>query len=213
VDDAVVRHAADQEVIRRYFRYACEQALGLCTAETLQRVELIMKDMGLKQEDRSTVVPAREAADEARERNKGNRGIYSGAAIELPDGTIVTGHNSPLLHAASSVVLSATKKLAGIPDDVELLPSTILKSLADFKEDVLKSASVSLNLEETLIAFALAAAINPTAADALKKLKELEGCEIHMTHVPSPGDADGLRKLGFHSTSDAEFATKALYRR
>ena len=125
----------------------------------------------------------------------------------------MTGHNSPLLHAASSVVLSATKKLAGIPDDVELLPSTILKSLADFKEDVLKSASVSLNLEETLIAFALAAAINPTAADALKKLKELEGCEIHMTHVPSPGDADGLRKLGFHSISDAEFATKALYRR
>jgi len=213
VNDEVVRKAAEQEVIRRYFRYACEQALGLCSADTLQRVELIMKDMGLKQEDRSTVVPAREAAKIAKERNKGNRGIYSGAAIELPDGTIVTGHNSPLLHAASSVVLTAAKKLAGIPDEVELLPSTILKSLADFKEDVLKSASVSLNLEETLIAFALAATINPTAAAALKKLKELEGCEIHMTHVPSPGDADGLRKLGFHSTSDAEFATKALYRR
>jgi len=213
IDDEAVRKAAEQEVIRRYFSYACEQARGLCTAETVQRVELIMKDMGLTQTDRSTVLPAREAAENARRRNKGNRGIYSGAAIELPDGTIVTGHNSPLLHAASSVVLTAIKKLAGIADDVDLLPSSILESLAKFKEDVLKSASVSLNLEETLIAFSIGATTNSMASEALKKLKDLEGCEIHMTHVPSPGDAAGLRKLGFHITSDPEFATSALYKK
>lgn len=211
IDDGIVRRAAQQEVIRRYFRYACEHVVGLCSSDTMTRVELLMKDMGLTQEDRKTVRPAREAAKTARERNQGNRGIYSGAAIELPDGTVVTGHNSPLLHAASSVVLTAAKRLAGIPAETDLLQSHILTSLADFKKDVLKSASVSLNLEETLIAFSIGAASDPVAASALKKLKELSGCEIHMTHIPSSGDAAGLRKLGLNSTSEPEFVTKPLY--
>ncbi|MCQ2603432.1 MAG: DUF1846 domain-containing protein [Spirochaetia bacterium] len=212
VDDDVVRKAAGQEVIRRYFRYSGEHVMGLCSKETLQRVELIMKEMGLTQEDRSTVRPARDAAQRARLLNKGNKGIYSGAAIELPDGTIVTGHNSPLLHAASSVVLSAAKRLAGIPSEVDLLPASILTSLADFKEKIFKSNSVSLNLEETLIAFALAAATDQRAGVALKKLRELEGCEIHLTHIPSPGDEAGLRKLGFHVTSDPAFASNVFLR-
>jgi uncharacterized protein (UPF0371 family) len=170
-----------------------------------------MKDLSLTATDRKVVEPAREAANMAKEKNKGNKGIYSGAALELKDGTIITGYNSPLLHASSSVVLNAIKKLAGIPNNIDLLPGHILTSLMNFKKEILQGAPLSLDLEETLITLAISATTNPGAEAAMHKLKELAGCEIHLTHMPTPGDAAGLRKLGLNTTSDPDFASKALY--
>jgi len=210
-DDDAVKTASGQEIIRRYFRYSCEYAMGLCDRETVQRVELLMKDMGLKDSDREVVTHARNAAETAKEKGKGNKGIFSGAAIELPDGTIVKGYNTPLLHATSSVVLNAAKKLAGIPANIDLLPSYILTSLMNFKKEILQGAPVSLDLEETLIALAISATANPGAEAAMHKLKELAGCEVHLTHMPTPGDSAGLRKLGLNTTSDPDFASKALF--
>ncbi len=115
VDDAAVREAATQEVIRRYFRYACEYAMGLTGRASVQRVELLMEDLEVGVRDRCVVAPAQEAAHDAKIRGKGSEGVYCGAALELPDGTIVTGKNSPLMHAASSLILNAAKTLAGIP--------------------------------------------------------------------------------------------------
>ena len=116
VDDAVVREAAVQEVIRRYFRYSCEHAMGVEERKTVQRVELLMKDLEVSPGDRGVVTAAAGAAREAQARGKGSEGVCCGAALELKDGTIVTGKNSPLMHAASSLVLNAVKHLAGIPD-------------------------------------------------------------------------------------------------
>jgi uncharacterized protein (UPF0371 family) len=170
-----------------------------------------MKDAGLKAEDRPVVEHARNAAQLSKEKNKGNKGVYSGASLELKSGEIVTGHNSPLLHAASALVLNAIKKLAGIPQDIDLLPPFILTSLINFKENILNGAPVSLDLEETLIALAIGAAANPSAGAAVLKLKELADCEVHLTHIPTPGDAAGLRKLGLNTTSDPDFSSKALF--
>jgi len=189
IDDEAVKEASKQEIIRRYFRYSCEYAMGLCDKDTVQRVELLMKDLSLTATDRKVVEPAREAANMAKEKNKGNKGIYSGAALELKDGTIITGYNSPLLHASSSVVLNAIKKLAGIPNNIDLLPGHILTSLMNFKKEILQGAPLSLDLEETLITLAISATTNPGAEAAMHKLKELAGCEIHLTHMPTPGDA------------------------
>jgi len=211
IDDEAVKEASKQEIIRRYFRYSCEYAMGLCDKDTVQRVELLMKDLSLTATDRKVVEPAREAANMAKEKNKGNKGIYSGAALELKDGTIITGYNSPLLHASSSVVLNAIKKLAGIPNNIDLLPGHILTSLMNFKKEILQGTPLSLDLEETLITLAISATTNPGAEAAMHKLKELAGCEIHLTHMPTPGDAAGLRKLGLNTTSDPDFASKALY--
>ncbi|HOV07774.1 MAG TPA: DUF1846 domain-containing protein [Spirochaetota bacterium] len=211
IDDEAVKEASKQEIIRRYFRYSCEYAMGLCDKDTVQRVELLMKDLSLTATDRKVVEPAREAANMAKEKNKGNKGIYSGAALELKDGTIITGYNSPLLHASSSVVLNAIKKLAGIPNNIDLLPGHILTSLMNFKKEILQGAPLSLDLEETLITLAISATTNPGAEAAMHMLKELAGCEIHLTHMPTPGDAAGLRKLGLNTTSDPDFASKALY--
>jgi len=213
IDDDAVRRAAIREVIRRYFRYACEYAIGFADRETVQRVELLLEDLNAKPEDRIVVNPARQAGLEAERKGKGNEGIYCGAAIELADGSIITGKNSPLMHAASALVLNAVKHLAKIPDAMHLLPPNIMESISHFKKDVLKGKMVSLDLEETLIALSISATVNPAAQMAVEKLKQLSGCEVHITHIPTPGDEAGLRKLGVNLTSDPEFATKCLFRR
>ena len=213
VNDDVVRKAAVQEIIRRYFRYACEYAIGFVDKETVQRVELLLEDLNTKPEDRIVVKYARQAAIEAEKNGKGNEGIYCGASLELQNGTIITGKNSPLMHAASALVLNTAKHLANIPDTIHLLPPNIMESISHFKKDVLKGKMVSLDLEETLIALSISATMNPAAQMAVEKLKELSGCEVHMTHMPTPGDEAGLRKLGVNLTSDPDFATKYLFGR
>jgi uncharacterized protein (UPF0371 family) len=211
VDDDLVREAAEQEVIRRYFRYGCEYAMGLVEKEAVQRVKLLMKELNLSPEDRRVVEPARRAALEAQEKAKGNRGIFCGAAIELKDGTIIKGENSPLMHAASSLVLRAIKKSAGIPDEIHLLPQEIVESVAHLKENILMKKSISLDLEETLISLSISAPSNPSAREAMEKLDELRGCEVHITHIPTPGDEVGLKRLGVNLTSEPNFSTKNLF--
>ena len=142
---------------------------------------------------------------------KGNEGIYCGAAIKFDDGRIVTGKNSPMIHASSSLVLNAIKTLAEIPDSIHLLSPQIIESIRGMKRDVLGMRTLSLDLEETLIALTISAATNPTAQVAMEKLKELKNCEMHMTHIPTPGDEAGLRKLGINVTTEANFSTKSLF--
>ena len=210
-DDSVVREAASQEIIRRYFRYQCEYAMGVVDKDTVERLRLFMEDLGVNEESRRVVRPARDAALEAQKCGKGHAGIFVGAAIELPDGAIVTGKNSPLLHAASSLILNAAKRLAGIPDSMHLMPPSITESLGHLKKDVLKGRDVSLNLDETLIALGISASSNPAAQAAVEKLSELRGCEVHITHMPTPGDEAGLRKLGVNLTSDPGYSTQTLF--
>ncbi len=210
VDDEVVQEAARQEIVRRYFRYSCEYIMGLVDKETVDRVTLIMSELGLKPEDRRVVEPARKAAQEAKLSKKGHDGIFCGAAIELSDGTIVTGKNFPLMHATSSLILNAIKKLAGIPDKIHLLSPNIIESIGKLKKGISDTETVSLDLEEALIALSISAATNPTSQLAMDKLKDLNGCQMHMTHVPTRGDEAGLRKLGVNLTSDPFFSRKIL---
>jgi uncharacterized protein (UPF0371 family) len=211
VNDDLSREASVQEVIRRYFRYRCEYAMGFTDKETVQRVELFIKDFRSSPEDRVVVEPARRAAEEAREKGRGSEGIYCGAAIALMDGVIVTGSNSPLMHAASSVVLHAIKHLAGIPEKIKLLPPFITDALTTLKTRIMNEKTLSLDLVETLIALTISASTNSAAQLALEKLKDLRGCEVHLTHMPTPGDEAGLRRLGVNLTSDPDFATKNLF--
>lgn len=211
VDDAAVREAASQEIIRRYFRYACEYAMGVADRETVTRLDALLESLRLKPEDRRVVAPARRKAEAAREQGKGHDGIYCGAAIELRDGSIITGHNSPRFHAAASLVLNAVKHLAGIPPHLHLLPPTVTQSLAHLKQDLLGRKVMSLNLNEALIALSISANFNPAAQAALQMIKELHRCEAHLTHIPTPGDEAGLRALGINLTSDPQFAGKDLY--
>jgi uncharacterized protein (UPF0371 family) len=210
IDDGVVQAAAKQEVIRRYFRSACEYAMGFCNQETVRREELLMEELGIHPVDRSTVLPARAAAKEAVSTGKGNEGIFVGAALELPDGGIVTGKNSALMHAASATVLNAIKALAGIPDRMHLLAPNVIDAVGTFKKETFAAKTVSLSLDEALTALAISATTNPIAQEAVAKLKELRCCEMHLTHLPTPGDEAGLRRLGVNLTSEPNFASKNL---
>jgi uncharacterized protein (UPF0371 family) len=211
VDDAVVREASRQEVIRRYFRTSCEYALGAGNKATVERVEGILEELGIKPLDRVVVGPARQAAAEAASAGKGFQGICCGAAVELPDGAVAVGKNSALLHASSSLVLNAIKQLAGLPDKLHLLPPAITQSIGAMKENLLRKKNPSLDVEEMLIALSISAMSNPAAQMAMEKLPELRGCEVHLSHIPSTGDEAGLRQLGVNLTSDPLFPSQDLY--
>ncbi|MFC2136807.1 DUF1846 domain-containing protein [Bacteroidota bacterium] len=211
VNDNIIQKASHQEIIRRYFRCAVEYVMGLVDKDTLKWAEMIMQKVGANVENRNTVIPARQAAKEAENKGKGNEGIFCGAAIELINGKIITGKNSQLMHASSSLILNAAKHLAGLPDNIHLLPKNIIDSVAYLKKDILKGKMVSLDLEETLIALGISALSNPAAQMALENLKNLKNCEAHLTHIPTPGDEAGLRKLSINLTCDPEFSTKSLF--
>ncbi len=211
IDDEAVKEASIKEIIRRFFRYSCDYAMGNAERETVERVELLMDELGIKPEDRAVVDFARKASQAAEKKGKGVDGAFCGAALELKDGTVVTGKNFPLLHSSSSVVLNAAKVLAGIPDQIDLLPPNLIQSLGYLKKDVLKGKKIGLDLEETLITLAISSASNPAAAAAMEELKGLQGCEAHLSHIPTPGDEAGFRKLGVNLTSDPLFSSKCLF--
>ena len=211
INDEIVREAASQEIIRRYFRYVCEYVMGFAEKNTVEKIELIMKNHNLQNHDRKVVLPARKAALEAQDKGKGIDGIFCGAALELKNGTIVTGSNSPLLHAASSLILNAVKQMAGIPKAIDLLPASALESLSHFKKDILNGRKVSLDLEETLIALSMSAISNPAPKISMEKLKELRDCEVHLTHMQKPGDASCLIKLVLNLPIHPNFPTMSLF--
>ena len=211
VENGLVQEAAKQELIRRYFRYNAEYVLGIEKKETVERVTALMEELGVKVGDRQVVEPARTTSEEAESKGKGNEGIYCGAALQLRDGRIITGKNSKLLHAASSLILNAAKVLSNIPDEILLLSPHIINQIARLKEGILKAKAESLDLEETLIALSISAATNHTAELAMNKLVELSGCEVHMTHIPTPGDEVGLKRLGVNLTTDGKFSSRNLF--
>ncbi len=211
IDDQEVQEAAKQELIRRYFRYNSEYVLGVEKKETVDRVVALMEEAGVKAIDRAVVQVARSAAQEAEQRDKGHDGIFCGAAIQLSSQEIVTGKNSQLMHAASSLVINALKVLAHIPDEIFLLSPQIIGQIAKLKKDILKADSENLDLEECLIALSISAATSHTAELAMQKLNLLRGCEVHMTHIPTPGDEVGLKRLGVNLTTDGKFSSRNLF--
>jgi len=213
VDDAIVRSACQQEIIRRFLRYQCAFAEGSTDRQSVDRAKELMDSLGLKAEDRVVVEAARRTAEEAHLQGKGKAGgtIVSGAAIQLKDGRIVTGKNSDEMHAAAAAVMNAVKTLSGIPSQIPLIGPNIIQSIAHMKQDILKVGYTSLNLDETLIGLAISATTNPAAQLAMEKLNELRTCEVHMTHMVTPGDQAGLRRLGCRYTSDPYYASNALF--
>jgi uncharacterized protein (UPF0371 family) len=211
VDDAIVRKAGQQEIIRRYYRAACEYVQGIGTQQTEERSLSIMKSANLSIEDRPVVPASEKALQEGIAKGKGNNGVVCAAAIQLKDGRIVTGCNTSFLHASSALILNALKTLAGIDHEIDLISPTIVQAVTSMKREVLQGRGVSLNLDEVLICLAMGGALSKEVRDAVDRLPELRGCEVHMTHIPSAGDSSGLRKLAVNVTSDPRFPTSNLY--
>ncbi len=210
VDDNVVREASKQEIVRRYFVYQREFVEGCTLHDTLARMDKIMARVGVKPEDRAVVLPARAAAEEARRRQaegKGYKGVFCGAAIEVFLGSgetlIVTGKNSPLLHAESAALLNAAKRVAGIADEVDVISPSVIRSVKELKK-IMSLNSTSLDPKEILNALASSAVSEKNAHRCLNALSKLRGCEMHTTHLMTEGNEKTITQMGLVLTTDAK---------
>lgn len=210
IDDEVVREASKQEIIRRYFKTGCEYKKGYVDKETYQRAKLIMEELNLKEEDRKVVTASREHLAKQKGSND-KKDICSSVAIELADGTILTGKKSPIMDATSAAIINSLKYIADINDGIHLISPSIIEPILHLKSKTLQSKSVGLTIEELLIALTISASANPLAQVAMDKLNMLKGAQMHSTSIISKGDEQTLRKLGIDVTCDPHFPTVNLY--
>ena len=197
VDDEACREASRNEIIRRYFKALCDQKTGKNVDGELFKLELLLNQAGLAVGER----PVEKQAHAVAERTDG----APAAAIELPDGTVVTGKTGPLLGAASSVLLNALKKLAGIDQEIDLVSARAIEPIQTLKTNYLGSHNPRLHTDEILIALSSSAAENETAAIALQQLSKLKGCDMHSTVILSSVDTDTLKRLGMYLTCEPAY--------
>jgi uncharacterized protein (UPF0371 family) len=209
-DDAVVAEASKQEIIRRYFTTACDFKKGLIDEEGLTRMKVIMEEVGLKQDERKPVLPAREYAAKLK-KSLPYKEVSSAIAFELQDGTIITGKGSELMDCCSAAILNAIKYLAGIADEIYLLSPLILNTIQDLKEKTLGNKITSLSANEILIALSICAVTNPTAQLAYDKLPDLKGVQAHATVMLNKSSEQLLRELGIDVTCDPVYPSDNLY--
>ncbi|MCI7305077.1 MAG: DUF1846 domain-containing protein [Trueperella sp.] len=203
-DDAVVRRASRQEIVRRYYKALVEEAANDMDPVQSDRIALIMAEAGITVEERRVVEPAL-----AVERATGE----PGCAIELRDGTIITGKTSPLLGCSAAMLLNALKYLAGIDPEVHLLSRDAIEPIQTLKTEHLGSRNPRLHTDEVLIALSVSASTSPEARRALEQLRNLEGCDVHTTTILGTVDEGIFRNLGILVTSEPHYQRKTLYRK
>ena len=197
IDDDVCREASLNEIVRRYFKCLCDQkASGVVKPERF-KLELLMNQAGIALGEREVEKRAH-AMSEA-------TGGQPAAAIELADGTIVTGKTGPLLGAASSALLNALKKLAGIDQETDLVSARAIEPIQTLKTNYLGSKNPRLHTDEILIALSSSVSENEYAAKAMEQIPNLKGCDIHSTVILSSVDADTLKKLGMYLTCEPTY--------
>ncbi|WP_127841848.1 DUF1846 domain-containing protein [Actinomyces wuliandei] len=202
-DDEACRQAAVQEVIRRYYKALVAERRDAVESVQSDRISLLMAKVGASKEDRPVVRPALQVAEST---------DAPAAAVELPDGRIVTGKTSALLGACSAMLLNALKVLAGL-DDVDLLAPASIEPIQTLKTRHLGSHNPRLHTDEVLIALAVSANGDSNARRALEQLDNLRGCDVHTSTILGPVDEGILRALGVQVTNEPVYATKALYRK
>ncbi|MBR2474155.1 MAG: DUF1846 domain-containing protein [Clostridia bacterium] len=201
-DDDAVCEASKMEIVRRYYDTLCRKRNGLAEADEIYKLELIMNQVNVTTEYRKVVKAALDKAE--------STGAPA-AAIELPDGTLVTGKTSKLMGPSAAALLNALKKLGGLKDDLLLLPPVVIEPIQKLKIENLGNHNPRLHADEILIALSISATTNPIAAIALEQLPRLKGCEAHNTVMVSEVDKNTYRKLGLNLTCEPVHATKKLY--
>ncbi len=201
-DDEAVCAAANQEILRRYYAALCNLRKGSGSKEEVNKIDLLVKQSGLSEADRPVIAAAKAKAEQSG---------APAAAIELPDGTIVTGKTSSLLGPVAAMLLNALKVQAHLPDPVLLLAPATIEPLQKLKTEYLGNHNPRLHPEEVLVALSICAATNPMAQVALSHLHDLRGCEMHSSVILNQTDAAVLRKLGINLTCEPVYQTKKLY--
>lgn len=203
-DDEVCQEASRCEIVRRYFHTAEQLARTGNGAEALAKIKLLMKQAEITVD----YSPAHQAAlERARE-----TGMPAGAMV-LPDGTVMTGKTNDILGAASSLLLNALKRVAGIPDDEYVVSNEALEPISRLKTEFLHSANPRLHSDETLIALSISSATNPRAATVIRAARELRGCDAYFSVILGPTDEKVYRDLGINVCCEPEFERHTYYHR
>lgn len=202
VDDEVCREASRQEIIRRYFATASAVKKGLAAPTQLHKMEVLMQSLGLEPEMRPAVPAARAVAQRTSE---------PATAIELSDGTVITGKTSALMGASCAAMLNALKHLAGIADQVDLISPTVLAPIQHLKVEHLGNRNPRLHTDEMLIALSMCAVTNPTAELAMEALSRLQDAQVHSTVILSSVDENVFKKLGAQVTYEPVYESQKLY--
>ena len=202
VDDEVCREAGRQEIIRRWYTTMDRLVKGESRKSEVTKIEFLMKQAGVSTANRPVVHAALLKAEVTG---------APAAAIELPDGRIVTGKTSELLGASAAVLLNAVKTLGDIPDEIKLISPTVIEPVQALKINYLGSKNPRLHTDEILIALSMNAASDPNAAKALEQLKKLRGCQAHTSVMLSEVDIRILNKLGLQLTSEPRYENKKIY--
>lgn len=210
IDDNIIKEAAKQEVIRRYLIAKSDYIKGNCDMDVIDRLKILMESLEIKEEDKKTVIPARQKAEKLKPTMKVDE-VASVIAIELDDGKIITGKTTELMESSATVMLNALKYLANINDDMLLLAPLILQPITELKSKVNGEKDSLLNLEEVLIALSICAVTNTMAEKALSKIDLLKNCKAHSTTIISLADEQMFAKLGIQITSDPVFPNTNLY--
>jgi len=204
VDDEVCRAAAKQEIIRRYYAALCLVRQGLEESDVVRKLELIMNKADVTPADRPIIDTALKIAEETGE---------PAAALELPDGRIITGKTKNLLGSSSALLLNSLKALAGIPDEVLLLSPTVIEPVQKLKIMHLGNNNPRLHTDEVLIALSICAASDENAAKAMAQLENLRGCDAHSTVIIASVDEDTFRRIGINITCEPKYQKKKLYQK
>ena len=195
-DDEAARAASRQEILRRYYDALCDEKQGKTGSDVVVKLELLMKKAGVTPEERLVVAPALEKAEETGK---------PAAAMELPDGRILTGKTSGLLGASAALLLNALKALGNIPDDMHLISPKVIDPIQHLKVDHFGNRNPRLHTDEVLIALSISAATDPTAEIAMEQLGKLRGCQVHSSVILSPVDVKTFKRLGVNLTCEPRF--------
>lgn len=201
-DADAVREAANNEIIRRYYEALCKRSRGEGDDNEVMKIELLMEQAGTSIADRACIAAANARADETG---------APAAALELPDGRIVTGKTTSLLGASSALLLNALKLLAGIPKEVRLIPQNVIEPVQELKVGSLGNHNPRLHTDEILIALCVSAVTDENAKKAMEQLKRLQHCEAHSSVMLSSVDINIFKKLGVNLTCEPKYQTKKLY--
>ena len=196
VDDEACQEASKQEIIRRYYQSLNRFVRDEATKDEVYKQELIMKQAKITVDDRAVVPVANKLAEETGS---------AAAALELPDGTIVTGSTSDLLGPSSAVLLNAIKILGGIDKKTHLISRTFIEPIQKLKTQYLGSRNPRLHTDEVLIALSMCAVSDPNAKLALQQLPKLSGCQLHTSAILSAVDMNTFKKLGIELTNEAVY--------
>ena len=202
VDDDVCRDAAHQEIIRRYYTARCNLRQGHGDSAEVEKLEMLLQKSGLTDDNRPVIAAARVRAEETGE---------PAAALQLPDGRIITGKTTKLMGSSAALLLNALKVLGGIEKPAHLIAPSVIEPIQKLKCDYLGNHNPRLHTDEVLLALSISAATDERAALAMSMLPKLKGCEVHTTVILSAVDVNIFKRLGVNLTCDPQYQNHRLY--